>query len=48
MAGNVNYTDIMVGRMREVYTDNPTRESVEFLVGLSVYTSRIRPTIISV
>jgi len=31
MAGNVNYTDIMVGRMREVYTDNPTRESVEFL-----------------
>lgn len=31
MAGNVNYTETMVSQMHEVYTSNPTRESVEFL-----------------
>ena len=28
---NTNYTETMVSQMHEVYTSNPTRESVEFL-----------------
>ena len=30
-AGNLNYTEKMVAEMHEVYTANPTRESVETL-----------------